>query len=94
MPLALLLIPLFIFIIIFIVFSVSAFYHVARFELLNATTIVMSTLFVIGTLGIGIISTTYIMHIDWQERVSINIFETITPQAPAPALDSINSLSF
>ena len=72
MPLAILLIPLFIFLVVFILFSISAFFHIVRFELLSITSIMMTAIFIAGAFFIGTVSTSYLQQIDWSEHISFS----------------------
>jgi hypothetical protein len=72
MPLSLLFIPLFIFLIVFLLYAFSAFYHIFRFELWSVVSLTMSALFVVGTLLIGMIGYSYGSTINWDERVSFS----------------------
>lgn len=91
MPLSVLLIPLGFFLIMFIVFAISAFYHVIRFDLLSATSLLMTTLFVIGTLFIFTFSISHMRRINWNQKISFK--ETINYSLPADT-KSNNVLTF
>ena len=81
MPLSILLIPFFIFLIAFAVFALSAIFHIIRFELLNIVTILMTLIFGIGTFFIASMSYSYMTKINWQEQITLTPFEGISTQS-------------
>ena len=81
MPLSILLIPFFIFLIAFVVFALSAIFHIIRFELLNITTILITIIFGLGTFFIASMSYSYMTNINWQEQITFNVFEGISTQS-------------
>lgn len=90
MSLSVLLIPLIIFLIVFLMFAFSAIFHVIRFELLNMITILMTVVFGFGTFFILSISISYMTKIDWKENITFNLFnDTSTEQTDENAEDNV-----
>jgi len=93
MTIALFLIPFFLFLLFFVLMTVSALYHIVRFELLNIVTIVMTIIFGAGTFFIATVSASYMADIDWSEPIALNIFENISTQ-PTTESDETSVLTF
>lgn len=71
-------------------FAFSAIFHVIRFELLNAVTILVTIVFGVGTFFIATVSASYISKIDWKEDVAFNLFGGVsTEQTTEESEDNI-----
>ena len=74
MQLSILLTPLLLFLLVFIMFSISAFYHIIRFRLINMLTISVTAVFLSGAIFVGIVSASFISKIDWSQTISLTSF--------------------
>lgn len=71
--LSFLLIPYFLFIIIFLIFVFFNLYHILRFGFKTKLSIFMISLFCSGTIIIFIISFSVILKIDWNQIITVGV---------------------
>ncbi|MCD4705614.1 hypothetical protein K8R61_00855 [bacterium] len=69
--LSFLLIPYFLFLLIFLVFTFFNLYHILRFGFRTKLSIFMISMFCIGTIIILIVSFGVILQIDWNQMTTI-----------------------